>query len=147
MKKDTPLIANIMLDGILPSDLKIPDSDEKGVPVKRVPTYPVEGKLTIGGQPLAGANVAFHRYNTDTEKYVSVCDGRTDANGRFQVTTYSRFDGAPAGDFVITVTKSAKGAAVGPLPDQRYATPTNSPLRVPVRETVRNVMELDLIAR
>jgi hypothetical protein len=90
--------------------------------------------------------VGFHRYNAETEKWVSVADGRTDANGRFQVTTYSRFDGVPAGDYALTVVKAAKGAA-GPLPDPRYATPANSPLRVPVRETVRNVMELDLIAR
>ena len=37
MKKDKPLIANVMLDGILPSDLRTPESEEKGVVVKKVP--------------------------------------------------------------------------------------------------------------
>ncbi len=43
MKKETPLIAQVMLDGILPANMKIPDSDEKGVPVKKKPIAPGRG--------------------------------------------------------------------------------------------------------
>ena len=66
MKKDKPLIANVMLDGILPSDLRTPESEEKGVVVKKVPTHPVEGQLLLDGKPLADAMVTFHRYNATT---------------------------------------------------------------------------------
>ncbi len=30
MKKDAPLIANVMLDGILPANLKVPDTRREG---------------------------------------------------------------------------------------------------------------------
>src|SRR5207249_693892 len=42
MKKDEPIVANIMLDGILPENLKRPITDEDGVIVlNRKPTHPV----------------------------------------------------------------------------------------------------------
>lgn len=150
MKKKAPLIANVMLDGILPSDLKTPDSDEKGVATKKKATYPMEGRVTLDGKPLDGATVALHAYNAETEKYASVCDGRTDENGRFKMTTYHRFDGAPVGDYVATVVKSGKvdpeGEPVGNTLPARYGSPTTSNLRVPVRET-SNVLQLDLLSK
>ena len=59
MKKEGPRIANIMLDGVLPENLAIPDSDEKGVVERKVPTVAVRGKLTLDGKPLANAIVTF----------------------------------------------------------------------------------------
>ena len=134
MKKDAPLIANVMLDGILPSDLRVPDSEEKGVVVKKVPTHPVEGRLLLDGMPFAGAMVTLHRYNENTKRFASVCNGKSDEKGRFQMTTYFRLDGAPTGDFIVTVTKAIgvdeEGEPVkNQLPD-RYATPERTPLKV-----------------
>ena len=54
MKKDGPLIANVMLDGILPADLKMPDSDEKGVVVEEAADAPGDGTVTLDGKPLRG---------------------------------------------------------------------------------------------
>jgi hypothetical protein len=143
MKKDAPVIANAMLDGILPANLKTPDSDEKGVPVKRVATHPVEGKLLLDGKPFQGATVAFYRYNKDTERYNHVCDGRTDEKGRFQMTTYYRFDGAPAGEFIVTVTKGQGYDEDGePVKNQlpaAYATPAKSALRFTIKEGTNDV--------
>lgn len=135
MKKDKPLIANVLLDGILPADLKIADSSEKGVPQKKKPTFPVSGRVTVGGTALEGATVALHTWNPETEKYVSVADGKTDATGRFEITTYAKFDGAPAGEYVATVTKA--GAA--------FASPTTSTLKLRIHETP-NTLNLDLPA-
>jgi hypothetical protein len=138
MKKDGPLMAQVMLDGILPADLKIPDSDEKGVPRKLRPTHPVEGKLHYDGQPLAGATVAFHSYNANTKRWTWVCDGRSDEKGRFEVTTYYRFDGAPTGEFAVTVTKRDKPDTEGDpaknLLPAAYADPDATPLKVTIRE-------------
>jgi hypothetical protein len=138
MKKDRPLIANVMLDGILPSDLKVPESDEKGVPKKLKPTFPVSGRVTVGGQTLAGATVTLHAYNPETEKYAAVADGRTDDAGRFQITTYSKFDGAPVGDYAVTVK--------GPKPDTvpaAFEAPTTTTLKLRIHETP-NTLSLDL---
>ena len=135
MKKTAPIVTNILLDGVLPDDLKLSDSEEKGVNRKILPTHPAAGRITVGGQPHVGATVALHRYNAETEKYVSVCDGRTDDDGRFKLTTYARFDGAPVGEYSITITKAP---AV-------FGLPTTTTLRVPIREG-ENVMKLDLPA-
>jgi 3',5'-cyclic AMP phosphodiesterase CpdA len=150
MKKDAPIIANVMLDGILPSNLKVPDSDEKGVNVKKVATHPVEGKLTLDGKPYAGAMVTFHRYNKDTERYVSVCNGKSDEKGRFQMTTYFRFDGAPVGDFAVTVTKAEAIDEEGePVKNQlpaKYGTAANSPLKVTTKAGT-NDLSFDLTSK
>ncbi len=149
MKQEAPLIAQVMLEGIFPDDMKLPDSEEKGVPTKKVPVHPVNGKLVLDGQPVAGATVAFHRLNKDTEKFATVCDGRTDELGRFQVTTYYRFDGAPVGEFTLTAVKNTKPAEGEPaknaLPAQ-YATPGVSPLRATIKEGT-NDLNLELMSK
>jgi serine/threonine-protein phosphatase CPPED1 len=139
MKKDKPLIANVMLDGILPSDLKTPESDEKGVVRKQKPTYPVSGRVTGGGEPAVGATVALHSYDVEKKTYARLADGRTDDVGRFQLTTYYRFDGVPAGDYTVTLS----GGAGGNVVPERYGTPARSLLRVSIRETP-NSLFLDL---
>jgi 5-hydroxyisourate hydrolase-like protein (transthyretin family) len=133
MKKSTPIITNILLDGVLPDDLKVPESDEKGVNRKILQTHPAAGRVTIGGQPHVGATVALHRFDPETQKWVNTADGKTDEDGRFKLTTYARFDGAPVGEYAITISKTSAvfGAA---------ATTT---LRVPIREG-ENTMRLDL---
>jgi hypothetical protein len=130
MKKDKPLIANVLLDGVLPSDLKVPESEEKGVPLKKRPTFAVSGQVTIGGEAVGGATVTLYSFNADTERYSATADGRTDDMGRFQITTYAKFDGAPAGEYVVTVKKGEKADA---LP-AKYAAAATSPLKVKVGE-------------
>lgn len=136
MKKNSPIISNVLLDGVLPDDLKLPASEEQGVKRTILPTHPAGGRITVGGRPHTGATVALHRFDRETEKYVNVCDGRTDEDGRFKLTTYARFDGAPVGEYAITITKA--GAVFG--------SPTTTTLRVPIREG-ENIMKLDLPAQ
>ena len=92
MKKDKPLIANVMLDGILPSDLRTPESEEKGVVV--------EGADASGRGPAPSRRQAAGRRDghlpplqRDHERYNSVCNGKTNEMGRFQMSTYRGFDG------------------------------------------------------
>lgn len=150
MKKDKPLIANVMLDGILPADLRIPESEEKGVVVKKVPTHPVEGRLLLDGKPLAGAMVTFHRYNPTTKRYNSVCNGKTDEMGRFQMSTYRGFDGAPEGNFDVTVTKAVgvdeEGEPVKNQLPEKYGTPARSPLKVVVGQGT-NDLRLEMTSK
>lgn len=151
MKKDSPLIAQVMLDGILPSNMKLPDSDEKGVPVKKKPTHPVAGKIAMDGKPLAGVTVTFHSLNPETETYNYVCDGLTDETGRYQMSTYGKFDGCPVGEFVVTVVKTGKGYYDGDVPEknqlpEKYATPKTTPLKITIGEGTNDV-NLELTAK
>ena len=139
MKKDAPVIANVLLDGILPEDLNLPDSAEAGVKRKLLPTHPVLVTATLDGQPLAGATVTFHKLNAETMKYAHVADGLTDERGRVKLSTYTKFDGVPVGEYTVTVVKTGKGYYDGEIPEAsklpaKYASPAKSPLRGTVKE-------------
>jgi serine/threonine-protein phosphatase CPPED1 len=144
MKKEAPLITQVLLDGILPADLKIADSDEKGMLVKRKPTHPVAGKVTIDGKEMAGVTVTFYVLNPDTEKYNSIADGMTDEKGQFQLSTYGRFDGCPAGEYLVTVVKTGKGYYNDEVPEknllpEKFTSPKTTPLKLMIKEGTNDV--------
>jgi len=67
----------------------------------RKPVYPVTGRVVDAkGQGAAGALVTFHpQGDPDPNKPVATAE----ADGAFALTTYVKGDGAPAGDYVVTV--------------------------------------------
>jgi hypothetical protein len=89
-------------------------------------TYPVTGKLTIRGQPAAEADLRFYevrgRAPGMTRPYAT-----TGEDGRFTVSTFGMNDGAPAGEYQVSV--SWKGSLRGIPPDQRDALPEQLPPR------------------
>src|SRR5262249_21168952 len=102
MKKDGPLMANIMMNGILPENLQQFVSDEEGVKdYYRRPTHPVVGKVVLNGQPVAGACGVFA--STAKEPRPPRADAFTEADGSFVLSTYEAGDGAPVGDYKVTV--------------------------------------------
>ncbi len=72
----------------------------------QVPVFPVTGKITNAGAPLADAAVTF-----SPEGKQPVATGRTDAQGVYNLTTYDFEDGAAAGDYTVMVTKIVEKAA------------------------------------
>lgn len=137
MKKDGPRIANVLLDGVYPEDLKLPQTDEKGVPRKLAKTYPLKGVVTLDGQPVADATVRFYRKVTNGKRdFRMVTDGVTNADGTFLASTYTGFDGIPAGDYTVTVLKidrSGGEEAKNQLPE-KYAAPRTTPLRFTAKD-------------
>ena len=70
----------------------------------RMPVYPVTGKVTVGGQPAAGAEVVFYGATPDLKGPGTVPpEGTTDANGVYQLSTFETDDGSPAGQFKVTI--------------------------------------------
>jgi len=67
----------------------------------RKPVFPVRGHVLFEGKPAAGATVFFVPVETDPDAIAPY--GVTDENGAFTLTTYLTFDGAPAGDYIVTV--------------------------------------------
>jgi hypothetical protein len=147
MKKDGPVLANILLDGVLREDLAPIRNDEKGVKeYYRQPTHPVIGKVTFDGQPVPGAFVVFR--GIGKERRLPRADGYVEADGTIRLSTYTAFDGAPAGEYAVTVElRKPLFTLEGKLgPNQlpaRYADSTKSGLRVTVKPG-RNVINLDL---
>jgi hypothetical protein len=100
------------------------------------PVHPAAGIARTGKTPLVGAQIRLHpRGMTLPEDAVPTAT--VQADGTFTLTTFTKGDGAPAGDYVATVQwfRVAKDGSVGgnSLP-KRYASPTTSPLTVTIRE-------------
>ena len=66
--------------------------------------HPVTGKVTVNGQPAAGAEVVFYGATDDlTGKGTVAPYGIADENGAFELRSYEPGDGAPAGKFKVTI--------------------------------------------
>ncbi|MDY3553327.1 DUF4198 domain-containing protein [Gemmata sp. JC717] len=110
----------------------------------RKPTYPTQGKLLINGQPAAGVTVFLHSLDaTETEPTRPFATTKPD--GTFSLTTTAADDGAPAGEYVVTLLyeplesplmRANKGKP--PTFDKKYSDPKASPLRVTIQAKPSN---------
>jgi hypothetical protein len=135
MKKDGPVFANIMLDSVLPDDLKVPESAEKGVNRKLAKTHPVRGVVHHNGMPLAGAQISFA---PEVMGKGSAADAITDGDGSFTPSTYKAFDGMAVGVYQVAVTLRRPmllpdGKAGPNLLPAKYATAAKSGIKVEVK--------------
>jgi hypothetical protein len=103
--------------------------------------YPVHGMILDGkNKPAKGTVVVFHPVNgTATDKPV----GMVDDKGEFVLTTYKNGDGAPAGDYVVTITRPAVKRTPldrdgGDLLRGRYSDPATSKIAFTVEKTTAN---------
>ncbi|MEW4530989.1 MAG: carboxypeptidase-like regulatory domain-containing protein [Maioricimonas sp. JB045] len=62
---------------------------------------PVSGVVTYNGEPVEGALVTF----TPSELTGSGANGRTDADGRFEMGTYEASDGVRPGSYQVSISK------------------------------------------
>jgi hypothetical protein len=117
----------------------------------RKPVYPVTGHLYLKAKPTAGATVVFHPVNSSAEDLAKPA-GRVEEDGTFKLTTYTKDDGAPEGDYVVTVEwrapkKSALDRFQGDRLQGRYGDPKSSTLRVHVDRGTSELQPIDLAAR
>ena len=149
MKSDGPTVAHILLDGILPENMKPLATTEEGVTVyNRKPVHPTKGIVLFDGSPVPGARVALNQFDAKGEKVSQVADGFTEGDGRFVLSTYKAWDGAPVGEFVVTVVNREvyyddRGQpGVNRLPT-RYASAKTSDLKASIK-LGRNELVLEL---
>lgn len=108
----------------------------------RIKVYPVHGKVLVNGQPAAGARVVFYPTTAATEgQKLPSPSGETDSAGDYMLQSFAPGDGAPVGDYQVTVVwlepppPNAQG-----IFDQRdrlagrYATPEKSNLTARVEK-------------
>jgi hypothetical protein len=94
---------------------------------ERVPVHPVSGQVHFNGKPAAGAHVVFHP--KQPLPGAPSPHGHVDAQGNFVLSTYSANDGAPAGEYSVTVVlekmvKKGEDFVPGPnLLPPKYAGP------------------------
>ena len=115
----------------------------------RLPVVPVEGLVNYQGKPLANALVVMHPVDKSNPA-ATTCRATTKSDGTFEVTTYLANDGAPVGEYILTVEcyqlKGGNGSwEPGPniLP-ARYGSMATSDLKLVVQEGEKAVRVIDL---
>jgi hypothetical protein len=97
------------------------------------PVYPVRGELLVHGKPAVGAVVSFHPVGNSAPDAVKP-QATVEADGTFRPNTFDLRDGAPAGEYALTVFWPGGKGHVGP--DRlkgRYRDPARPVLKVTVK--------------
>jgi hypothetical protein len=95
------------------------------------PCLPVQGNVTLGGQPLVGGQVMFIPLNVEGERPRP--EGVIDAQGHYSLKTVGK-EGAPAGEYRAIITTSGQDKNQDSRFDPTYSHWEKSPLEVRVAE-------------
>ena len=109
-------------------------------------TYPATGRLTINGQPAAGALVQLVAGGAGPDVRNSRPWGVVAADGTFALSTYEGEAGAPPGDYRLTITWPVDASVLG-SPDRlkgKYAAAETSPYPVTIRAEATAIPPIEL---
>jgi hypothetical protein len=107
---------------------------------------PAQGKVDVLGEVPAGAFLVFHPVGptpvakTPGSQEPLKPSAQVKEDGSFALSTYESGDGAPAGDYAVTVEwyrliREGNDAKAGPnVVPARYARPETTPLKVTITE-------------
>jgi hypothetical protein len=105
----------------------------------RTPVYPAEGQLLIGGKPAVNVFVMLTPVDGGPDSLRP--SATTDLEGKFKLTTYDAYDGAPAGEYVVTLLYDPVDSPLSrpkgkpPQIPADYTKVESSPLRAKVEAT------------
>lgn len=100
-------------------------------------TYPVTGTVTFNGQAVPGATVNFTPKEPAApgQSGPQAASAVTDEQGKYQIGTFAKGDGALPGEYLVSVTKYEGGGPTGgggseedyrpPLPGEEAPVPKN----------------------
>jgi serine/threonine-protein phosphatase CPPED1 len=148
MTPDGPVVANVLLDGIYPDDLKQPETAEGGrVPGKAKGLARVHGTVTLDGKPLAGAAVSFYAADADRARLTG--QARTEADGAFEMYVHRGSPGLAPGKYEIEVGPAPPIVVTGRDEEKsavpkKYRSRKTSGLTVEVVAGQDNVVNLEL---
>jgi hypothetical protein len=116
--------------------------------------HPVQGRILVSGKPAARALVTFHPEHPAEEKSVIRPTAVVDADGSFRLTSFHSGDGAPDGDYRVSVVwylanpkpKAAEGddANVRNYLPEVYARAETTPLRATIARGTNNLPTFEL---
>jgi hypothetical protein len=115
---------------------------------ERVAVVPVEGAITFTGQPMPGAMVVFHPKTPQPN--VPAPRAEINKDGVLKVSTYDGGDGAPEGEYVVTVqwnklVKQGSDLVIGPnVVPAKFAAEGTSTLTAVIKAPGPNKIELKL---
>ncbi len=111
--------------------------------------FPVSGRILVNGRPAPGAELSFHSLSAEDEKKKPFAIA--DANGSYRPSTRLANDGAPAGDYAVTVVWPKVIKGVGGEedrgPDQlrdRFSSPQRPAAKVTIIEGDNQLPPIEL---
>lgn len=132
--------ATILLFLLLPGSLGCSSANNPDLPA----TAKVEGVVRYQGNPLPPGTITFHPQMGSGNPASSLID----EEGRFQLSTYGRHDGAVVGKHKVTVTVMPRMDGSTPDPPvtlpRQYGNASQTPLEMEVVSGKTNQIEIDL---
>lgn len=129
-------------------------------PESRLSLIPVTGEVRVKGQPALGSEIMLHPIGGPAADAGLYPYGIADESGTFSITSYEQGDGAPPGDYQVTVVWPDSSyqpetpaeldefhGGGGQTPDKlrgRYAEPQGSGLKVAVTPGITELPAFDL---
>jgi hypothetical protein len=117
-------------------------------PHGEVSTVPVSGQVLVNGQPAVGVQITFHLIGEMPERGFFP-SGITKEDGKFVLETYHQADGAPPGDYRVTLEWPAWRSKRGNGPDKlgnRFGKPETSGLTAHIDKNTRELPPFNLTA-
>jgi hypothetical protein len=105
---------------------------------EKLPVFPVTGQVIYEGRPAAGAWVVLHP--ADPQRAWPQPRAKTDSQGNFTLSTYDPQDGAPAGDYLVTlelpqvINRGGELETGGNLLPPQYSAPETTSIATRVAE-------------
>ncbi|MGN6136703.1 MAG: hypothetical protein ACTHOU_19655 [Aureliella sp.] len=128
---------------------------------QKVELFPASGRVTHSGAPLADVQIILHAKNAASAEVAALHPhGKSDAQGSFRLSTYVSGDGAPAGQWKVTLSKPdqrlsdaareqilANGDAIPDAWRGRYSDPIRSPWQVTIQPGDNQLPPIDVPSR
>ena len=119
-------------------------------PARPVAVHPVKGKAVMEGQPMAGAHLVLYP-GPDSKIPVGITSrGTVATDGTFELSTFDPKDGAPSGEFIVTVVWSKPVVVDGEtqsgpsLISAVYSKPDSSPLRIKITANAKELVPIEV---
>lgn len=114
-----------------------------------LPVHPVSGTLLVNGKPASGAIVGFHPTQGDLDERGTIPAGKVKDDGVFVVSTFGVEDGAPTGEYAVTVFWPQFPSRDDPGDDRmrgKFALPEKSATTITIKEGENQLPPIDLKA-
>jgi hypothetical protein len=115
---------------------------------ERILLHPVQGAITFKGHPIPGAFLTFHPKSA--VKNFPTPRASVDGSGRFTLCTYDGGDGAPEGEYIVTVQwykpiRKGDDVVAGPnVIPRKYAVPSASTINVRIAAGINQLPTIRL---
>ncbi len=107
-------------------------------------TYPAKGKLFVNGEPATNVVVSLLPKGSGVDSRMSIPWGIVDEEGEYVLTTYSANDGAPAGEYLVTLRWPSSPSAADDRFNDAYFTPDRNVATVVIQKGENEIAEIAL---